>query len=293
LQWSIVGLLYWCGGTSVCSFCFSLLVLTIVLAVLNNRESQQFCPAASVRVALVDCWAVYWCCGTFVFIFGIFKVCAHCFFLGSVLHIVLIIFIAFSEQQDLSVFYSRHGQNGLHHRHGWQNLDAGRSSQGRYRLILVLFCGAVRNRIRFMLTDCPTFSATQFGYLSELLRWHASDEPSLDKFTRNDEACSQWQGNRNPFVDYPQLSQLFYPNGEDEVLPNSFTYIACSAPTTSPTGAHNSCATDLEAGNIPFFKSTVMTKIKFSFFPWSYDTFYWFDFSCIFRWHFFGSLFLV
>jgi hypothetical protein len=197
LQWSIVGLLYWCGGTSVCSFCFSLLVLTIVLAVLNNRESQQFCPAASVRVALVDCWAVYWCCGTFVFIFGIFKVCAHCFFLGSVLHIVLIIFIAFSEQQDLSVFYSRHGQNGLHHRHGWQNLDAGRSSQGRYRLILVLFCGAVRNRIRFMLTDCPTFSATQFGYLSELLRWHASDEPSLDKFTRNDEACSQWQGNRN------------------------------------------------------------------------------------------------
>ncbi|KAL7574723.1 hypothetical protein ACA910_017288 [Epithemia clementina (nom. ined.)] len=69
--------------------------------------------------------------------------------------------------------------------------------------------------------------------------------------TRNDVACADWQGNRNPFVDYPtELVPLFYPDGPDTIVTSTLTYSRCTAPTPSPTATRVAC-NDLEAGDVP------------------------------------------
>ena len=93
------------------------------------------------------------------------------------------------------------------------------------------------------LTDCPDVEAetNQMAYLSDLLQWHEDDPPDDAERRRNDRVCARWQGNRNPFVDFPQLvASLYGPpvskpyncgsyEGGDEIL----------APTGSPTHVAN------------------------------------------------------
>lgn len=51
-----------------------------------------------------------------------------------------------------------------------------------------------------------------FESLNILLKWHMQDPPSLTEMVRNDGA-QDYQGNRNPFIDYPELAiQLFIDN---------------------------------------------------------------------------------
>ena len=45
--------------------------------------------------------------------------------------------------------------------------------------------------------------------LAILLKWHMQDPPSLTEMVRNDVAAA-WQGNRNPFIDYPELATLLF-----------------------------------------------------------------------------------
>jgi hypothetical protein len=81
------------------------------------------------------------------------------------------------------------------------------------------------------------------AYLSQMLQWHAEDPPDESERLRNDKACMFWQGNRNPFVDHPELSTQIF--GQPLPLPavgERLIYEACEAiPTLSPTFTPNQC----------------------------------------------------
>lgn len=50
-----------------------------------------------------------------------------------------------------------------------------------------------------------------FESLMVLLKWHMQDPPSLTEMVRNDGA-QNYQGNRNPFIDYPEVAMLLFKN---------------------------------------------------------------------------------
>ena len=51
----------------------------------------------------------------------------------------------------------------------------------------------------------------QVGVLSTLLDWHTMDPPDAFEKRRND-IIYEWQGNRNPFIDYPEFVDYIYNN---------------------------------------------------------------------------------
>lgn len=54
----------------------------------------------------------------------------------------------------------------------------------------------------------------EYGDLDDLLRWMIEDPVSEKEIERN-EAIFQFQGNRNPFIDYPELVELIWGSPED------------------------------------------------------------------------------
>lgn len=98
------------------------------------------------------------------------------------------------------------------------------------------------------IVDCPPF-AGRMSYLSQLLEWHAADPVSDPELIRNTNACTDWQGNRNPFVDFPELVTRFF--GEPQTIEQGTrTYPSClNIPTPAPTAELNACA-ELQAGDI-------------------------------------------
>ena len=59
------------------------------------------------------------------------------------------------------------------------------------------------------LGDAPERAAFRFGRLSTLLRWHCGDPVSAEEVQRH-EAAATAQGNRNAFVDAPELVESVY-----------------------------------------------------------------------------------
>jgi endonuclease I len=53
-------------------------------------------------------------------------------------------------------------------------------------------------------------SSPRTGRLSVLLRWHAADPPDANERRRNDLIFSNWQHNRNPFIDHPEYAQSIW-----------------------------------------------------------------------------------
>ena len=80
------------------------------------------------------------------------------------------------------------------------------------------------------LSDAPNKPTSEFGSLLTLLRWHRLDPVTEAERERNHAIYSNWQGNRNPFIDRPEFAeQLFlskYPtlDTDNDGLPDWYEY---------------------------------------------------------------------
>jgi endonuclease I len=102
------------------------------------------------------------------------------------------------------------------------------------------------------LTDCPTsVSDNKLAYLSQLLQWHKEDPVDQAERERNQRACGRWQGNRNIFVDFPELASSIYGDPEP---PNGSSGYQCNITTGTPppsiSPVDEIACNDLQAGDV-------------------------------------------
>lgn len=64
------------------------------------------------------------------------------------------------------------------------------------------------------------------GILSDLLQWNLSDPVSEWEIIRNDIIYSQFQGNRNPFIDHPELAGYLWGELSTELWPQTSNGLA-------------------------------------------------------------------
>jgi Endonuclease I len=60
------------------------------------------------------------------------------------------------------------------------------------------------------LSDTPNAGANRFGKLSDLLRWHREDPVNEEERWRNDLIYTDYQFNRNPFIDDPDYAEMVF-----------------------------------------------------------------------------------
>jgi endonuclease I len=120
----------------------------------------------------------------------------------------------------------------------------------RGQVARALFYNALRyqTELNLTLSDCTPFDNAKFGYLSTLLEWHEAYPVDEDEVNRNTRICNRWQGNRNPFVDMPELVGVMF--GQPDVWNRKVDrYGGCpaitavsnvTAPATSPSSSSSS-----------------------------------------------------
>ena len=59
-------------------------------------------------------------------------------------------------------------------------------------------------------SDCPCLSSATMGKLSTLLEWHRNDPPDAAEIERTNRLCMDYQGNRNPYIDHPDLAEAVF-----------------------------------------------------------------------------------
>jgi endonuclease I len=138
----------------------------------------------------------------------------------------------------------------------------------------IRYSAANNDNMDLSLTDCPEaatatrsgqdddeVTTTEMAYLSALLQWHWDDPVDAREVERNSRSCSRWQGNRNPFVDFPELAtHLFGDLAPSEnctsttpaTAPTSLDDAASpvTAPVVPPTLANASVEFLLQPGDI-------------------------------------------
>jgi endonuclease I len=104
------------------------------------------------------------------------------------------------------------------------------------------------------LTDCPFNRPVDMAYKSQMLTWHNEDPPDEQEIFRNQRACERWQGNRNPFIDFPDLAEQIYSTPLPlPAVGERLIYEFCeNIPTQPPTFTPNECEM-LNPGDINFF----------------------------------------
>jgi endonuclease I len=129
-----------------------------------------------------------------------------------------------------------------------------------------LFYMAVRyESLGLFLVDCPPFDDGEFGYRTPLLEWHAASQPTAQEIARNDQACVRWQGNRNPFIDYPELVAQFFGT-PDFIRQGTKSFSQCLDATDAPTATPNACSA-IKPGDAMVFLQNSDEPDQVIFFP--------------------------
>ena len=74
-----------------------------------------------------------------------------------------------------------------------------------------------------------TYPNPQIGVLSTLLEWHELDPPDAFEKRRND-VIYEWQGNRNPFIDYPEFVNYIYSDDNPVINPIQINNVQIPSP---------------------------------------------------------------
>lgn len=94
------------------------------------------------------------------------------------------------------------------------------------------------------------FGLTSYG-ITLLMKWHREDPVSEKELKRND-AIERTQGNRNPFIDYPELAEYLWGNKKGQTV--SLASLTCAydaqAQVTSPTLFQPTQGTSLQFGDV-------------------------------------------
>jgi hypothetical protein len=97
-------------------------------------------------------------------------------------------------------------------------------------------------------SDDPSHT-NSMGRLSTLLLWHAQDPPDAAESNRNELVYSNFQSNRNPFIDRPQWAEAIFGADSDgdgmydthEILAGSATNDPLSVFAASLSGSRIEC----------------------------------------------------
>ena len=89
--------------------------------------------------------------------------------------------------------------------------------------------GSEVNTLDLVVSDCPETVPNDagMGYLSQLIQWHNDDPVDAKELERNEKVCTNWQGNRNPFVDFPNLVSVYFESSRG--VPQNGAGYDCSA----------------------------------------------------------------
>ena len=95
------------------------------------------------------------------------------------------------------------------------------------RIILymdVRYEGGIGEPNLVLVDGLTSYPYPQLGDKSTLLQWHEQDPPDAFEKRRND-VIFKWQGNRNPFIDYPEFADYIFYENEPNVNPIQFTNV--------------------------------------------------------------------
>lgn len=112
--------------------------------------------------------------------------------------------------------------------------------------------GAVARAWLYMQLRYPDLSLS-LCHLEQLLAWHLQYLPTQEEIERNGVVCEQWQGNRNPYIDFPDLAIHLRLHQRD--CPIDVTFREDTTPTTVGTATNIVGAEEsgLRFGNLPSF----------------------------------------